>query len=466
MWYRARSCDWSGRRTAYEFRNAIANEGAFTGMKNFKQIFFNTVLVVMSVIVATILCELGLRMTGYATPGDFNMPRTGPSPRFYFEADLINGHDIAKNFHGDSFSLPDYIHAYGAPFPVTSNRVGCRDRSFDHEDGYVLLIGDSATWGYVALEQTWGATLEQLIGLRVLKCGVSGYGPRQERHKLETVVKLAGRPRFVIVGYVTNDLLDDYLFPARTVMDGYLLNKVVLADVMRGDRRVRSDEELHARLKRFLEPKPIGVIGRTRVWLTEHSTLYDQLSKSEALWRRVATGLGLSKPPPPLSEVEAYRSITEFPWLKHAWEEHLDNLRQLNSAVEAVGATMLVVIFPDDRQVYDSLRPRERNLQWEYPNQRLAEFFQREHIAFIDLLPEFRQYGHCGGSSRANPREDLYWTHDDHLNVRGNHLAGLLVSRQVLEGSFVEVDDKHTKLSDVNQRLNAESRCQISGAFQ
>ena len=84
-------------------------------MRSFKQVFFNTVLVVMSVIAATIFCELGLRMTGYATPGDFNMPLTGPSPRFYFEADLINGYDIAKNFHGDAFSLPDYIHAYGAP---------------------------------------------------------------------------------------------------------------------------------------------------------------------------------------------------------------------------------------------------------------------------------------------------------------------------------------------------------------
>lgn len=419
----------------------------------------------MSVIAATMLCELGLRMIGFATPGDFKMPRTGPYPRFYFEADLINGHDIAKNFAGDSFSLPDYIHTYGAPFPVTSNSVGCRDRSFDHQDGYVLLVGDSATWGYVALEQTWGATLEQLIGIRVLKCGVSGYGPRQERHKLDTVVMRAGRPHFVIVGYVTNDLLDDYLYPSRTVIDGYVVNKVVLADATRGVRDVRSDERLHERLKSILEPKPIGVIARTTFWLADHSTLFDLLVKSEAL-RPVATRYGLFKPAPPLNSVEAFQSITEFPWLKHAWEEHLDNLRQLNAAVEAVGATMLVVIFPDNSQVYDSLRPREGNLQLEHPNQRLAEFFQREHIEFIDLLPEFRRYGHCGGSSRGNSQADLYWTHDPHLNVAGNHLAGLLISRRVLEGSFVEVDDKGSRLSNVNQSLNAERRCQISDASQ
>jgi hypothetical protein len=90
MWYLAPSCDWSGRRTTSEWRKTTANAGALTGMRNFKPIFFNTALVVMSVIAATIFCELGLRLTGYATPGDFNMPRTGPYPQFYFEADLIN----------------------------------------------------------------------------------------------------------------------------------------------------------------------------------------------------------------------------------------------------------------------------------------------------------------------------------------------------------------------------------------
>ena len=70
------------------------------------------------------------------------------------------------------------------------------------EDGYVLLLGDSFTWGYVPLEQTWGTSLEQFIGARVLKCGVSGYGARNEPEKLNAVVTRAGRPAFVIVGHV------------------------------------------------------------------------------------------------------------------------------------------------------------------------------------------------------------------------------------------------------------------------
>jgi hypothetical protein len=434
-----------------------------TGTRSLVHIGGNRALVAMSLIIAILFCELGSRMVGYENPVDFKTPRTGKTPRFFYEADPVNGHDMAKNSAGGVFLLPDYIRTYGAPFPVSSNSLGCRDRPFDPQDGYVLLLGDSFTFGYAALEQTRGAILEQLIGVRALKCGVGGYGPRQERHKLEAVVTRAGRPRFVIVGYVMNDLLDDYLYPHRTVIDGYMINKILLADAMRGGRNVRSDEDLRARLKTLLEPQPIGFIGRAKDLLAAHSILYDLLRNSEAL-RQVASRLGFAEPPPPLAEIEAYQAVAEFPWLEQAWEEHLENLRQLNSAVEALGATMLVVIFPEARQVYDSLRPQGGNLQWEYPNQRLTEFFQREQIAFVDLLPEFRRYAHRIGSSMANADESLYWAHDGHPNVRGNRLAGFLVGRRVLEGSFVEVDDKNRRLSDVNQLLEAEEHCRLGSA--
>jgi hypothetical protein len=117
---------------------------------------------------------------------------------------------------------------------------------------YVLLIGDSVSEGYVASEETWGALLEQLIDTRVLKCGVSGYGSRYERHKLKTLTAHAGRPRFVIVGHVWNDILDDYLYPGRTVIDGYMLDKVIPADAKQGGLLIRSDEVLQRRLKNKL----------------------------------------------------------------------------------------------------------------------------------------------------------------------------------------------------------------------
>lgn len=98
--------------------------------------------------------------------------------------------------------------------------------------------------------------------------------------------------------------------------------------------------------------------------------------------------------------------------------------------------------------------------------QRLTEFFQREHIAFVDLLPAFRRYAYCSGSSTAHAEGDLYWAHDRHPNVRGNRLAGFLINRQVLEGTFVKIDDQSARLSGIDQLLNAEGRCRFSGDSQ
>lgn len=422
--------------------------------------FANTALAVASLMVGILFCEVGLRMVGFPNPGDFKMPRTGYYPRFYFEADPVTGHDIARDFSGGIFLLPDYINAYGNPFRVSSNSLGCRDRQFDSRDGYVLLLGDSFTWGYVALEQNWGTTLEQFIGARVLKCGVSGYGARNEREKLNAVVTRAGRPAFVIVGHVMNDLFDDYFYPRRTVVHGFMLDKVVQADPIHGGRKVRSDEYLQTRLKNTLEPQ-MGIIGRTKDLLADYSILYDLLGKIEAL-RPVTSRLGFALPPDLRTDLEAFRSVAEFPWLEQAWEEHLESLRQLKFAVEALGATMLIAIFPDRRQVYDSLRPRKGNFNWEYPNQRLMEFFKREQIAFVDLLPEFRRYVSCIGRSRPDTKDDLYWSHDDHPNVKGNHLSGLLIARHVLERSFLPVEGKGERLSNVDQLLNAEDQCRTT----
>ncbi len=434
-------------------------------MKRTVRVYANVALMVTSVIAGILLGELGYRLAGYTVA--IRLPAPSLLPRFYYKADPVNGFDIVENFAGGSFEFPEYIRSYGAPFSVTSNSLGCRDRPFDQEDGYVLLIGDSHTWGYVPLEQTWGATLEQLIGIRVLKCGVGGYGSRQEQHKLEAVVAKAGRPRLVVVGYcVGNDLLDDYLYPSRTVIDGYLVTKVALTDAKRGDRKIYSEDELQSRLRSrleerlrsALEQKSAGFMAGAKDFLADHSVLYDLLQNSGAI-RRLAARFGMADPPPPNdwdgSYSIPYTLASSSPWLDQAWEEHLTNLRRLKSAVEAVGATMLVVMIPNGYQVYEFLRPQDHSLEWEYPNKRLAEFFQREDIAFLDLLPELRRHSRHDGKPVLDAQEDLYWPQDGHMNVKGNRLAGLLIGRQVLEQPFLELPDKDKRLSEVKQHLSA-----------
>jgi hypothetical protein len=414
----------------------------------------NLTLVVAGLIAGLFLAELGCRLAGYTTP--LVTHGHGMAPQFYYKADPINGHDINEKFSGGGFQLPDYIRVHGTPFTVSSNSLGCRDSPLEQGADYVLLIGDSFTWGYVPLEQTWGAILQQRIGVRAMNCGVGGYGPRQERRKLEGVVGRVGRPRLVVVGYYPgNNLTDDYLNPARTVIDGYMLMKVTLSDRERGDRRVISDEQLQTQLKSFLEPKPVGFIAGWKDLLLEHSALYTPLRESHAL-RRMASTFGLADPPRPvLDGLEPFLPVGSYPWLDKAWEEHLANLRELKSAADSFGANLLVIILPHGQQGYESLRPPVTHLDWEYPNKRLAKFFEEENIAFVDLLEEFRRYARRNGKSRVSHHEDLFWRNDGHPNIEGNSLAGLLISRHLLKHSLLELPDRDERLSDVEQLLSA-----------
>jgi len=421
----------------------------------------NVVLLVTSVMVGTVLGELGCRLAGYTTSLKA-FPIT-LYPQFYHKADPVNGYDINEEFVGGPFEFAEYIHNYGAPFPVTSNNVGCRDRTFERDDGYVLLIGDSHTWGYVPLEQTWGMIVEDVLGTRVLKCGVAGYGSRQERNKLETVVAKAGRPRLVIVGYcVGNDLLDDYLYPSRAVIDGHLVTKVKLEDAKLGIRKVYSDDELGVRLASLREEQtkkivrermPNGFMARTKDFLSEHSVLYDLLRRSEHM-RPLAVRIGLADPPSPISGLEVYRSTTELPWLGQAWVEHLANLQGLKRAAASVGANLFVVLIPNSYQVYEFLRPQNVRLDWEYPTKKLGQFFQHEGIAYLDLAPQLKQYARRDGRPLLDAQQDLYWQYDGHMNVKGNLLTGLLIAQQVLQLPFLELQDKGRRVLDVEQRLS------------
>ena len=139
--------------------------------------------------------------------------------------------------------------------------------------------------------------------------------------------------------------------------------------------------------------------------------------------------------------------------MRDAWTLHLDNLRQLKKAADEQNAPLFVVLIPTPAQVYDHLRPADEGLDWEHPNRRLREFFEKEEISALDLLPEFKRYVNQP-KPKLNPQEDLYWHYDGHLNLKGNRLAGLLISQSMLEQTILELRDTNQRLSNVKQLLS------------
>jgi len=292
----------------------------------------NLALVVVSLVVAIVCLELVLQLTPYRF---LTHPRTDyPTGYFVNHADL--GADIAPDFRPAPFRMRGPTHQ------VFSNQWGC----FDHDDpageGYVLAIGDSSTWGYAALEDKWTSHLEALSGHRVLKCGVSGTGPRYQQIKArETIGKVGSSPAVMVVLYDTwNDLNDDVVFPGYGVVEGYRGHTLKSLDLRDGTLIRHEPEAFEQRYRRYVARRQALDLER---FLVEHLTIAAMISYiAEAPRTEEAPASG-----PILrsrGEFSLWRADRDrHPWLIEAIEGHLDNIRALQRLADEQGATLVLI---------------------------------------------------------------------------------------------------------------------------
>ena len=110
-------------------------------------------------------------------------------------------------------------------YNIWGNKLGCfDDKDFNIDNGYILSIGDSTSWGYTSNNTRWNNLLEKKINYPVLSCGVSGFSTKQQLMKTKKVIiELNKMPKIIILKYsFQNDLFEDYLFPFYTFKYGQL----------------------------------------------------------------------------------------------------------------------------------------------------------------------------------------------------------------------------------------------------
>ena len=137
---------------------------------------------------------------------------------------------------------------------------------------------------------------------------------------------------------------------------------------------------------------------------------------------------------------------------REIWKRHLANLAAFKDLAAANGAKLLVVLIPTNTQVYPFLAAHQ-GLDLERPNRMLGSFLKAQGIDYLDLLPLMRSYADEQPRPSLNPDRDLYWQHNSHWSIRGEHLAGLLVSRYILEHRLVQVPDREEKLREIEEKL-------------
>lgn len=118
--------------------------------------------------------------------------------------DSIPKNDIRPNFPTTTIPFPE------GPYEVWSNELGCFDMPYRGEEPYIYLTGDSFAWGFAPFENKWGTQLENLLGIRILKCGVIAFGTKQELQKAANDLARLPVPKLILVSYFINDVNDDY----------------------------------------------------------------------------------------------------------------------------------------------------------------------------------------------------------------------------------------------------------------
>jgi len=422
-----------------------------------KRILQNGGLVILGVAAALLLAEAALRMMPW---GHWTQQDPLP-PRNYFSADSAAGHDIGENVGLAKFRLRE------CTLDIWGNELGCFDRLYLGEDPFILLVGDSFSWGYVPLEQHWGKLVEQWTGIRVLSCGVPGYGTKNAFLKARKVIeRTRRRPQAIILRHCLNDPIDDYLHPRYRVVDGYSLEARSIADFSSGSIREQTEDMLREKLENWRyyglpEIPQHPRWERVKRILSESSATYRLIQPTLSELKVAAArslGLTTNRAGETLQAIRyadlPFRPQGELPWLDEAWRDHLAHLGAFQRWAEKNGMRLLVVLIPMREQVYplySGAAPRGG----EGPTRRVREFLEREKIPHVDLLPLFQRHADRGPKRSPDARKDLYWSSDSHWSPRGNRLAGLAVAGPLLESRLVGAHHEADRLRTIREALES-----------
>lgn len=419
-------------------------------------------LLAFGLFIAVLLIEPLARLAGLKKDA-------GLEPQGYYVPHPDAGYVITDNF-------PKFIQSFeGEQIEYWSNQYGCYDKPYDatnEPEPFALLVGDSFTWGFTGYEKKWGTVMEEVIGQRILKCGVNGYGTKQELSRAnDVIVRTGAKPKVLVVGYFYNDLAGDHMSPSVVAYNGRLVGKKTIANIETGELKVYDDAQLAERegnfekyCKTFEPAYPLAMRGAC--FLNKHSVLYPYVK--EAGKKLITAVLGDSfyhglvveaNPFEAQAELLSFIPESTYPWLPQAWEEHLGNLGAMRDYAARNGMELVVTLIPYKAQVYPALAEEARakvpELDFAYGQKRVTEYLDQQGITYVDLTGDFAAYAQRHSNAAFGTPYDLYWTFDGHWNPRGNQLAGLLVTKALLGYDFTDIpaDARVSALAEAERRL-------------
>ena len=397
-------------------------------LKRLKKLSINFLLLSLSLIIAVLIAEVILRFTPYRY---LFVSYVGS----YVCADKNSGYDICDNHPPVKLRGAEY------DWTIWSNELGCFDRSYEGEKNYILLVGDSYTFGHNAFENKYGMLLEKYLDYRVLKCGVGGYGTIQEFYKIKKVLQKTGTtPQLIVVGYWMGDDLRNDL---DCLQKGIKLPQEVYQPLI-------NIEEINGLFKpaHSLHEPSRSLRINTKDWIKNHSLLYYLFNKNIFV-RAMAEKFGFINYS---FQYLSFLPVDKNPWLEKSWRFHLVHLREIKKLADTYKCRLLIILLPADIQVYNFLQPKEV-YDIEQPNRILRNFFQKEGIDYLDLTGFFRMYANQKPRMYLDSKGELFLNHDRHFTKKGEKLTALIIAQYIAEHDLLEIQNKIPKKINIEKEL-------------
>jgi hypothetical protein len=276
----------------------------------------------------------------------------------------------------------------------------------------VAFLGDSFTFGCWAdtVEKSFvGVVDTRLAGGRweVLNFGVGGYGLADEDLLLREEVIRWSPDYVIVVIYNGNDFRDTFLGLNRerivdgtAVLDPETVGRKVPAELLPEDNTVS---------------RPVADRSPVQRWLGRL-----------AAYRLVSSRLDLNDPAVEFAvnrNFTMYSFWSQFPYpeaARRAKDESLATLGRMDVFLAEHRARLALVALPTSEQVY-ATRLAGPGYDLAFPQVYVQTFARERGIAYLDLLPAFRQHVRESG-------ERIFLERDTHLNNAGHALAGALIA--------------------------------------
>lgn len=406
-----------------------------------------------SIVAALLVLETGLRALGDRVPSGIvterhdlgevtRDPRWIESPRYgrrlRSRVDALNEWrygDIVRMGYIPTPAAADTLHR----FTFHTDAEGFRNRAV-RERFEVAALGDSFTDAMtMAVEASWPARLERILGAPVQNYGTAGFGPQQELLVLKDFVR-PHRPRVVVLAFFAgNDIFDAEAFDVfqrsggtqqRTAQGWRIKDVISRADTWFVVSALRAGGRWMRRPHEVVEAAP----SEER---SEGTTVTDgeQPSFDRGMFRVPVAGrrLPFALMPPYLNTLNfSERELEARP----GWRLTRDAIAEMRTVSQSFGATFVVMFVPFKSQVYlpllegafpkEVLRSAFRFYLDAYDRDvdvnrlhanRLAQmdlmrrFCEEAGIPFLDTTPPLM--------ARVSKGDNVYFPDESHLNEAG-----------------------------------------------